>query len=153
MQLNELAERLKFIEQKLLENEMNTEKKFKNISQNITSSYQPQLNHPNQFNQQQNKENSSLQNITNHNAPPTYSQINFRQQPFQIQQKNQDDFSLKNGQFHNRIYPSISFGDCSDINVNQNKNQKKSPRNFFASARLSVKNSKSIPSCKSKNFK
>ena len=52
---------------------------------------------------------------------------------------NQDDFCLKNGQFRARIYPSISFGDCSEIHILQPKKSLK--RHFFSSA---IKNSKSL---------
>lgn len=120
-----MAERLKFIEQKLLENEINSGKK---VAQNISPSHQSANHFYQESIQQQTQPNYSYQNYLK-NIP-----------------KNQDDHCLKNGQFHARIYPSISFGDCSEINIQQ-KNQK-NKRNFFSSAKSAVKNSRSIPSCK-----
>lgn len=193
VQLNELAERLKFIEQKLLENELNAEKKLQTMSQTMPSyhsnnypahgqsSYLAQPysgylqqsgssrpNHqypyisqpvnglqngqkcsypiisaqnncqtvgPN-FLSQNNSKNSASNNSRNSNCVKNGVKSS---NSSNLASQNQDDFCLKNGQFRARIYPSISFGDCSEIHVLQPKKSLK--RHFFSSA---IKNSKSL---------
>ena len=198
VQLNELAERLKFIEQKLLENELNTEKKLQTMT--MPSSYHQSSCNPNGYpgqyvnqpytsgyiqnassnhsysyisqpvNGHQNGQNfSNLQNGQKTSYPigstpnncqtigPNFLSNNSKNSSSRsssgvnstganstsvnstISSQNQDDLCLKNGQFRTRIYPSISFGDCSEIHILQPKKSQK--RHFFSSA---IKNSKSL---------
>ena len=146
IQLSELAERLKFIEQKLLENERNAEKKLQNKSQNITtSSGKPQFN---QLNQQQNYLNAFQNYFQQNYQMPQFNkqqhvkQLNYEKNNY-LTQENQDDLCSKNSQFRTGIYPSNSFGNCSEMNQ-----QPKKKRHFFSSTKSEVKNSKSISSCK-----
>lgn len=169
MQLNDLAERLKFIEQKLLQNEMHTGQYSSNNQQTHAQQiYKPQnhsdqnySNHLNQIYPSQNNQtypsqnnqtyssqyNQNIDQTNSHqqiNFQPNFQKLNYSSQLTKNQQI-QDDTCLKNGQFKACIHPSISFGDCSEINV---LNTKKNKRHFFSSAKSAVKNSKSIPSCK-----
>ena len=177
VQLNELAERLKFIEQKLLENEMSTERKLANRGQTIAptfhtayqgnqlgQSYSPAYLHqtksayPQEPNYSYIAQQNSLQNGLQNGRQASHSIVSNQKNSQTIgpnflsknnlinnlnsvnsSEQNQDDLCLKNGQFRARIYPSISFGDCSEINILQPKKSLK--RHFFSSA---IKNSKSL---------
>lgn len=86
-------------------------------------------------------------NSSNNSNTLNTKQINSNNSKNNLSKQNQDDFCLKNGQLRTRIYPSISFGDCSEIHILQPKKSLK--RHFFSSA---IKNSKSLGGYLSTHF-